>query len=103
MTFHIAKEFAFEETCWHGAAIQLNQRAVAARALLMDGSGDELLSGATFSSDEDSGISRRDQLNQLHQLSQAGTFPDQVAEVLLGTDFVEQVCVLSLEPRLLLF
>ena len=69
----------------------------------MDRASDELFAGTAFPGDQDGGIGRRNELNLLHHLSQAGTSPDDVAEVLFGANFVEQVSVLSLEPRLLLF
>src|ERR1700693_321268 len=52
--------------------------------------------------DQDGSIGGRNELNLLHHLSQAGTSADDIAEVLFAADFIEQVGVLSLEPRLLL-
>jgi len=38
-------------------------------------------------------------LNLLHHLSQAGTSPDDVAEILFGADLIKQVRIMGLEPR----
>src|SRR6202040_2782935 len=100
--FYVPKELALEKTFRHRAAIQFDQRAFASRALLVDGPRDELLSRAAFPGDQDGSIGRRNELNLLHHLSQAGTSPDDVAEILFGADFIEQISVLSLEPRLFL-
>ncbi len=99
----MAKELALEETFRHCAAIQFDQGPFASRTFLVDSSCNELLSGTTFSSDQDGSIGRRNELNLPHHLSQAGTSADDIAEVLFGADFIEQVNVLGLEPRLFLF
>jgi hypothetical protein len=60
---HVAEEFALEETFGHRAAVQFDHRTVASRTSLVDGSRDQLLSGAAFSGDEHGRVGRRDQLN----------------------------------------
>src|SRR5579862_8633194 len=97
--FYVAKELALEKTFRHRAAIQFDQRAFASRALLVDGARDQLLSRTAFPGDQDGRIGRRNEFHLPHNLSQAGTSPDDVAEVLFAADLIEQVRVVSLEPR----
>src|SRR6202040_1781323 len=99
--FYVPKELALEKTFRHRAAIQFDQRAFASRALLVDGPRDELLTRAAFPGDQEGGIGRRTGLNRLPPLSQSGTSPDDVAEILFGANLAEQVSILGLEPRLL--
>src|SRR5262249_28685053 len=64
--FHVPEEFALEETFGNRAAIQLDQGTLASRALLVDGSRDQLLSRPAFSGDQDGSVGRRDELNLVH-------------------------------------
>ena len=94
------KEFALEQVLGNRAAIDFDERAVLARALLMDGAGDELLAGAALSGDEHGRIGGRDELDLLHHLLQAGTAAHDVFRADGFGDFLPKIDILLLEPRL---
>src|SRR5579864_1978505 len=96
------EELALEETFRHCAAIQFDERSFLSGAVLMDSSCDELLSGTAFSGDQHGSIGRRNELNLLDNLPKPGTSPDDIAEVLFGANFIEQVRVMSLKTRFFL-
>jgi hypothetical protein len=101
-TSHVTKEFALEKALRHRATIQLDQSAAISRTVLVDSTRDQFFAGAAFSGDQHRGIGWCDELNLLHDFTQAGTLTDEVAEVLFSPDFFPQVGILSLEPRLFL-
>ena len=59
-TFFVAEEFAFEEGFGDCAAVDDEKGLVAARALPVDGFGDEVFPGAAFARDEDADGGGRD-------------------------------------------
>jgi len=65
----VAKKLAFQQIEWDGSAIQLYEMASAARADVVNGARDQLLTGARFSLDKNRGICRRDAFDLLkHRL-----------------------------------
>ncbi len=98
----MTEEFALEQTLGHCAAIQLDEGAVLSLAVVVNCTGYKFLARAAFSGDKHSRIGRRDELNLLLHLLQAGTVADDVAKVLSAADFFPQVGVLLLEAFLLL-
>ena len=58
--FDVAEHLAFHQLARDGAAVDGNERPVAARGELVDRLGAKLLAGAAFAGDEDGGAARRD-------------------------------------------
>ena len=54
--FEVPEQFALDEARRDGAAVHFHERAVLARAAVVDGPGDELLAGASFPRDQHRGI-----------------------------------------------
>ena len=63
----IAEELALDEVLGDGRAVQLDEDAVAAQALRVDGARDELLAGAGFAIDQHAAIGGRHELDLLAQ------------------------------------
>ena len=57
------EDLRFDEAAWDGAAVEGDQRPVAAWAALVNGLGAQLLAGAAFTSDEDRGLGGAGALN----------------------------------------
>ncbi|MND86242.1 hypothetical protein D3C80_782010 [compost metagenome] len=55
----MAEEFAFEQSFRHGRAVDLDEGAVTARAVIVDGRSNHFLSGAAFSRHQDRCIASR--------------------------------------------
>ena len=72
------------------------------RAVVVNRTGNEFLTGAAFSSNQHRDIRRRDELNLLLHLSKTRTPSDKVPEVMSAADLFPQVGVLILESNLLL-
>ena len=51
----VAEEFGFEKTTGNGGAIDFDEGAIAARAEIVDGAGEEFLAGAGFAEEQDGG------------------------------------------------
>src|SRR4029077_16655510 len=58
--FFMTKQFAFEQTCWNGGAIQLYKRPLFAPAPVVDRAGNQFLSGSGFAEEQDGRIARSD-------------------------------------------
>ena len=99
----MAEEFAFDEVFGDGGAIDFDERGIVARALAVEGAGDEFLAGAALAGDEDGGLCAGDLADQLaeifHRRADAlefvtGVVLFGVAEV--GVDLEELVVILGL-------
>ena len=67
----VTEQLTFEECFREGGAIEGDKGPRFARAVQVDGAGGELLSGATFTQDQNRGVGRRDSLNKLIDLAHA--------------------------------
>ena len=76
------------------AQFSLTNVRLLARAELVHGSGDQFLARAGFAADQDGGVGGRDRLDLLQDLAQGGALADDVAEVVLGADFLLQIRLL---------
>ncbi len=56
----VAEELALQQVLGDGGAVDGDEELLGARAVLVDGAGDELLAGAALAGDEDGGVGRRD-------------------------------------------
>ena len=70
----IAEEFRLDVRLGDGGAVQLDEDAVAAQALGMNGARDEFLAGAGFAVDEHAAVGRRHEANLLAQRLDGNAF-----------------------------
>ena len=96
----VAKELTLEQVLGDRAAVDLDERAAFARAVLVDGAGDEFLARAALAVDEHCGIGGRDELDLLQHLLQSRTVPDDVVRAKGCCDFLAQIKILQFEPFL---
>ena len=68
----VAEELALEELLGDGGAVDGDERRRRARAVLVDGAGDELLAGAALAGDEDGHVLRGDAADGLVDLEHRG-------------------------------
>jgi hypothetical protein len=59
----------------------------------VDGSRDELLSGAAFSGDQDGSVGGGNELNSLHDFAETEAIAYDLTEVVLFADLIEKECV----------
>jgi hypothetical protein len=96
----VAEELALDQPGRDRRAVDLRQRPVLARALVVDGAGDQLLAGASLPGDEDGGVGRGDALNSTQHRQQRVAAADHLREVVLVVNLLLQVGVLVLQARL---
>ncbi len=60
---HVAEQFAFQQVLGHGAAIDRDERPIAARAGLVNRARQQLFAGAAFAGDHDAGIGAGDHVS----------------------------------------
>ena len=70
----IAEELGLDVRLGNGGAVELDEDAVAAQALGVNGAGDEFLAGARFAVDEDAAVGGRHEANLLAQRLDAARF-----------------------------
>ena len=87
----VAEQLAFEQAGRNGGAVQLDERAAAAAAQVVNRAGDQLLAGAGFAVNEHGRIGRRDGLDLLQHLPERRALADDLLEVELGADLVFEV------------
>jgi len=90
----VAEQLALQQPGGDGRTIQLDERAALARAQVVQGPSDELLTRATFAPNEYRGAGGGDRLRFLEDPTEGGALPDELAEVVLGSDLLLQVGVL---------
>ena len=76
----VAEELALEDGLGQGAAVDGHERLVGARALRVDGAGDELLARAALADDEDRGRRRRDVRDRLVDREHRRRRPDDLRD-----------------------
>jgi hypothetical protein len=64
---HVPEQLALDELGRDGGAVDLDERPVGARRVLVDGAGDELLAGAVLAGDEHARRRGRDALDLVEQ------------------------------------
>src|SRR5262245_3029181 len=92
--FLVAKQLGLDEILWNGGAVDLDERALRALAVVVDGVGDQLLAGAVLALNEDVCLARRHAFNQLEELLHLLALADHVLEL---------VAILQLGLQLLVF
>src|SRR5262249_47601904 len=94
----VAEQLALQEAGGDGGAVELDEGAVAARAEVVQGAGDQLLAGAGLAADEDGGAGGGDGLDLFQDPAEGGAVADDLPEVVLGADLLLQVEVLLGQP-----
>ncbi len=87
----VAEQLAFEQAGGDGGAVELDEGALAAAAQVVNGAGDQLLAGAGFAQDQDRGIGGRHGGYLIQHFAETRIVADDLAEILLGADFIFQV------------
>jgi hypothetical protein len=87
----MAKKFAFEQTGGNGSAAELHKVPVFPAAALVYRAGDEFLAGARFSQQEYGRIGSRHHFDQLQDLPEGWTLPNDPREVGPWTDFFRSI------------
>ena len=68
LPLHVAEELRFEQRFGQAGAVDRHERPLGARALRVDGRGDQLLADAALAGDQHLGVGARDALDLLAQL-----------------------------------
>ncbi len=77
----VAEQLRLDQVLGDGGAVDLDERALGALAVVVDRVGDELLAGAVLPLDEDVGVAPRHALDQLEHLVHLLALADDVAEL----------------------
>ncbi len=97
----VPEELALHQLPADRGAVHRDERALPARAALVQRLRDELLPGAALAAHEHREIGLRDLLDQLEDPPHGRARADQVLEAQVAIDALEQQPVLALEPRAL--
>ena len=79
-TFDVAEELAFKQRFDEGGAVQGNEWTLGTRSEMVEGFGDQLLSGAGLARDENGSVVRRDALDLGVEMPHCRTIADHVGE-----------------------
>src|SRR6266567_1476136 len=93
----VSEEFALDEAGRDGAAVDLDQGALPARAAAVDGTGDQLLASSRLSGDEHGGIGGRHLLHLTQEGPQRRAAPDDLVEVVFAMYFLTEIDALTLQ------
>src|SRR5208283_2205650 len=98
----VAEQLALQEPRRDGRAVELDKGALAARAQVVKGTGDEFLARARFATNEHRGARWGDGLDLLEDPAQGVASPDDILEIVLGASLLLQVSLLlgELVPQL---
>ena len=80
---HVPEQLGLDQLVGDGAAVEHDERAVAARAVAVDRLGEQLLAGAGLAFDQHGGVGGGDVVEHAEQAAQLGIAADQRAEALL--------------------
>src|SRR5207244_1086094 len=94
------EHLAFEKAGGDRSAVQLDERALAPSAQIVDGARDQFLPGSGLAIDQYGRIGRRHGLDLLQQTPQGGASADNLLEVQLAADFIFQVNFFLRQPVL---
>jgi hypothetical protein len=87
----VAKEFGFEQSSGNRSAIDFDEGAVAAGAEIVDGAGEELLTGAGFAQKKNRGCGGSGELDLREGAFEGGAFADNFLKIEFATDFLFEV------------
>ena len=97
----VAEQLALEQRLGQRGAVQLHERALGARAALVDRGRDQLLAGAALAGDQHAGARRRDLRDGLEHLLHRRGVADDVREAVLLGQPLAQLARLRAQPALL--
>ncbi len=100
-SLHITEQFAFQQRVGKRPAIHRNKRRVGARAVDVDGLGDEFLSSSAFSGDQDGAVGSADNFDHLEELLHLLTLANQIAHPVNLAKLAAKVGVFFAEPAIL--
>jgi hypothetical protein len=83
----VTEEFGLEQRFGEGRAVGDDEGAVLARAVVVEGAGDDVLAGPGLAGDEHGAVGGRDLGDELHDLAHAGRGADHVADAVPGLEF----------------
>src|SRR5215510_2842314 len=99
--FHVSEELRFQKRLWNSAAVQGHETLHPARAVLVDGPGDDFLAASRLAGDQNRAVCRRDGFEELkepdHWLTSAH---DALIESILLFQLCTEVRVLRAQPPL---
>ena len=87
----VTEQLAFQKPRRDGGAVHLYQGALAARAEMMNGAGDQFFSRAGFALNQYRRIGRRDGLELIENFFQRRTVADNLFEVVFAADLILQI------------
>src|SRR5262245_30771807 len=90
----MAKQFAFQEPGGNGSAIELDEGAIAPGTQVVQRARDEFFAGARFPADQYGRSSGGNRFDLLQHTAQSRALADNLADVVLGANFLFQVKVL---------
>src|SRR5207247_10793736 len=97
----VAEQLGLDQRVRERGRIDGHERLVTARALPMNGAGDQLLAGAALAGDDDGGGRPRHLRDETVELLHLGVLADQLVEVVLPRQFRAEEGHLALERALL--
>ncbi len=89
--FLVAEQLAFQQSGGNRRAVQLDEGPLAPAAQIVDRAGDQLLARAGLAQDQNRRIGRRHRRHLLQHALKGRALADDLAEILLGADFVFQI------------
>ena len=96
-TPHMSEELTFEQLFGDRAAVDLDHRPSAPFASVVNGSGDQLLSGARLTQYQYAAVGRCDHLDLLEDLPEWRTRSYDVSKGVRGPDLLEKIRVFQLD------
>ena len=90
----VPEQFALQQPGGNGGAVQLDERAIAARTQAVNGARQQLLAGSRFSLDQHGGIGGRDRFNLPEHLAQPFAVTHNVFVAIVEIDFGFEVLLL---------
>ncbi len=87
----VAEKFGFEKPAGDGGAIDFDESALAARAKIVNGAGDELFAGAGFSGDKDGGSSGSDEFDLREGSFERRAVADNFFEIEFAANFFLEI------------
>src|SRR6266700_1868496 len=90
---HPKKQFAFQERFGERATVHGNERFLGARAVQVDGLGDEFFPRTAFSGDHHGAVCRADHFDHLEELLHLLALPDEISHSMYFAELAPQVRV----------
>jgi len=84
----VAEEFALNQSRRDRAAIDFDERAIFARAQVVNGAGEKFLARSRLAEDEDSGACGGDLLDQVKGFLERGALADDLSKIMAGFDIL---------------